>query len=90
MLFTTVLHGDRARKPGFNVRRLTIAENFPAREELIALLKAYLKAFPAVKNAVDDAMNKIEPRTKEHLRRRGLIPCECHPNGGHPATRRSI
>lgn len=78
-----VLQGDRERKPGFNVRRLTIAENFPARNELIALLEAYLKAFPAVKSAVDDAMNKLEPRTKEHLRRRGLVPCYCHPNGGH-------
>lgn len=31
------------------MRRIIIAEDFPAREELIALLEAYVKAFLAVR-----------------------------------------
>lgn len=69
-----VLVGDRKRKPGFNVRVVTVSEKMPAYKEFMALLKACNKAWPEIGSGVRDAMNRLAPRTKEHLRRRGLIP----------------
>jgi hypothetical protein len=39
-----VLQGDRPRGPDFKVRVVTIADGFPAKAELEALLRAYVKA----------------------------------------------
>lgn len=69
-----VLQGDRDRKPGFNVRVLTISNEFPAHEELLGLLKACVVAWPHVGSKVEHAMAQLSARTKEHLRRRGLMP----------------
>ncbi len=81
-----VLQGDRPRKLGFNVRVVTIADGFPARQELLELLQACTAAWPTVGNKFAEAVNRLNPRTREQLRRRGLVPCECHPNGGHPPS----
>lgn len=68
-----VLQGDRARKPGMNVRVITVAADFPAREELLELLKAYVQAWPAIRDAVGDAMRRLPPKTQAHLKKRGLV-----------------
>ena len=71
--FDGILQGDRPRKPGFNVRAVTISDNFPAKKELLALLKACAKAWPEIGTRVESQMSRLAPRTKEHLRRRGLM-----------------
>lgn len=68
-----IVEGERQRRPGFNVRVVRIADSFCAREELMALLEACVKAWPTYANRVHAAMEHLAPRTKEHLRRRGLI-----------------
>lgn len=55
-----------------DVRVVTIAETFPAREELIDLLKACAEAWPTIGASVNAAMGQLTPKTKAHLRNRGL------------------
>jgi hypothetical protein len=72
-----ILQGDRSRGSGFNVRVLTIANAFPAKAELEALLRAYVEAWPATVVAVRRGFERIaeqRPRGKAHLVRRGLWP----------------
>jgi len=72
-----VIQGDRPRRPGFNVRVVTIAEHFPARAELEALLRAYVEAWPNTATAVRRGFEKIareRPQGKAHLVKRGLWP----------------
>ncbi len=68
-----ILQGDRPRKPGFNVRVVTIADDFPARQELLDLLKACAKAWPQIGKSVEVQMRALHPRTKAHLQKRGLV-----------------
>ena len=35
---------------------------------------------------VDAALRRLAPRTREHLHRRGLLACPCHPEGGLRAS----
>lgn len=69
-----ILEGDRPRRPGFNVRRITVARAFEAHDELKNLLRAYVDAWPDVADKVRSAINNLPPRTREHLRRRNLKP----------------
>jgi hypothetical protein len=72
-----VLQGSRPRGPGFNVRVVTIADGFPAKAELEALLRAYVEAWPQTADAVRRGFEKIardRPRSKAHLVKRGLWP----------------
>ena len=72
-----LLQGDRPRGPGFNVRVVTVADDFPAKRELDALLRAYVKAWPQTATSVQRAFEKIareRPRGKAHLVKRGLWP----------------
>ena len=68
-----VLQGDRPRRPGMDVRVVTVADDFPARDELMDLLKACVEAWPAIGASVNAAMNALTPKTKAHLKKRGLI-----------------
>lgn len=68
-----VVVGGRPRRPGFNVRVVTISDAFPAAAELRALLRAYVRVWPTMRLRTQDAMSRLHPRTKAHLRRRGLI-----------------
>lgn len=68
-----ILVGERDRRPGFNVRKVTISDTCPGGLELAALLVACVEVWPDLKRSVDLAMNQLSPRTKEHLRRRGLL-----------------
>ncbi len=68
-----VLEADRPRGPGFCVRVVTISEDFPAKKELMALIRAYIRVWPSVKSQVELAMRQLPPRTKAHLRRRDLL-----------------
>lgn len=67
-----ILEGDRPRRPGFNVRIVTVARGFIAQEELNNLLRAYADAWPDVANKVRWAVQNLAPRTREHLRRRNV------------------
>lgn len=69
-----VLEGDRSPGSGADVRVVTIAKDFPARKELMALIDAHVRVWPAMKNTVERQMLRLKPKTKEHLRRRGLWP----------------
>ncbi len=69
-----LLQGERARRPGFKVRVLTIPDSFPAKAELLAMARAYAQAFPADKNRLLVEINLLPPRTKAHLAKRGLWP----------------
>jgi hypothetical protein len=72
-----VLQGDRRRCPGMNVRTVRIADGFPAKAELEALLTAYARAWPGIADDVKTGFGKIghdRPRTKVHLDSRGLWP----------------
>jgi hypothetical protein len=72
-----VLQGHRPRGPGFNTRVVTIADGFPAKVELEALLRAYVRAWPGIATEVRRGFEKIareRPRGKVHLLRRGLWP----------------
>jgi hypothetical protein len=72
-----VLQGDRPRGPGFNARVVTIADAFPAKADLEAVLRAYVEAWPQTATAVQRGFEKIareRPRGKAHLAKRGLWP----------------
>lgn len=68
-----ILQGDPPRKPGFNVRVVTISDAFPAKEEPPASLQACLTTWPQIGKIVAVEMANMAPRTREHLRGRGLI-----------------
>ncbi len=68
-----ILTGERNPRPGFNVRVIRLADSCPAGTELYALLQACRDVFPIFADRVHAAMKYLSPRTKEHLRRRGLI-----------------
>ena len=64
-----ILAGERDRRPGFNVRKVTISDNCAGNLELRALLVACVEVWPDLKRSVQLAMDQLSPRTKEHLRR---------------------
>ena len=68
-----VLEGDRPRKPGMNVRIVRVAKDFPARDELTALLKAAVIAWLAYRNRVQIEMGQIHHKTRVILGKRGLL-----------------
>jgi hypothetical protein len=68
-----VLQAGRPRGPGFNVRVLTIADDFVAKDELLAVLRAYDRAF-GTSASVRAALEGLPARAQEHLRRRDLWP----------------
>jgi hypothetical protein len=68
-----ILKGDRPRGPGFNVRILEVASSFPARDELIAMLAACADAWPDLAERVSLSLSALHAKTREHLRRRGLV-----------------
>jgi hypothetical protein len=69
-----LLQADRPRGPGFNARVVTISEAFPAKAELTAVLKAHIKQWPTFRLEAEEAMRSLPPRSKAHLRKRGLWP----------------
>jgi hypothetical protein len=69
-----IIESTRPRRPGFNVRVLTIAKGFCAADELTDLLNACVVAWPDVAKRVETALEHLPLRTKEHLRLRKLIP----------------
>lgn len=69
-----VLQGDRPRKSGFNVRVVTIADSFPAKAELLALLRAGARIWKYDAKVNNTFELNLSPRTKEQLVRRGLWP----------------
>jgi hypothetical protein len=67
-----VLSASRARGPGFGPRLLRIADDFPAREELIALIDAAIAAWPDLGQRVQAEFYALPAKTKEYFRRPGL------------------
>ena len=68
-----VIVGDRKRKPGFNVRALRLSESFCAYRSLEKLLRSYVCEWSDVEAEVCACLERLPPRTKAHLRRRGLL-----------------
>ncbi len=67
-----ILEGDRPRGPGFNIRLITVARTFAARDELNGLLQAYADAWPDVADRTRWAIEHATPRTKKQFRRRDV------------------
>lgn len=67
-----VIVGDRKRKPGFNVRVVRLNPEFPAAGALGELINTCGRDW-GWSEKVARAMERLHPRTKEHLRRRGLL-----------------
>jgi len=84
-----ILQGCRPRGPGFNVRLVTVADAFAARDELNGLLRACAHAWPDVAQRVRWAADNLSPRTKEHFRRRGLSVLWAGDDGVEPVSRDS-
>ena len=68
-----LLQGSRDRRPGFGPRLLRIADAFPAREELQALIDAVPAVWPDLGERIDLAFQSVPEKTKVYFRRRGLI-----------------
>ncbi len=68
-----ILTSDRPRRPGFDVRVVTIAASFPAKAELEDLLRACAEAWPAYAARTRKAIEYMIPKTRTHLRNRGLL-----------------
>ena len=68
-----VLEGSRPRGPGFGPRLLRIADAFPAKDELQALVDAVPVAWPDLGDRVKLAFDGIPEKTKVYFRRRGLL-----------------
>lgn len=68
-----IIEGDRARRGRGDVRILTVSKTFPASEELIALLRRYVEAFPTLKGLIENALYEND-KTVAQLRNRGLLP----------------
>jgi hypothetical protein len=68
-----VLCSDRKRRPGFDVRAVHLAEDFPAYDELRVLLDACIDVWPQFARSAHHALDQLTPKTKAHLRNRGLI-----------------
>ncbi len=83
-----VLEGDRQRKPGFNVRLMTVSCEFPARDELNTLLRAYASVWPDLADRVRWTIAHVSPRTREHLRRRNIVPSAPSRSKSKPSRRR--
>jgi hypothetical protein len=67
-----ILVGSRPRGPGFGPRLLVIAETFPAKDELYALIDAAMAAWPDLAGRVKAEFDALPAKTKEYFRRRGL------------------
>lgn len=68
-----VLQADRPRRPGMNVRVLTLADAFVAKLELTSLLEGLAMAMPGFAASVDEQMMRLPAKTRAHLRLRGLV-----------------
>lgn len=68
-----LLQGSRERRPGFGPRLLRIADDFPAREQLQALIDAVPAVWPDLGERMDLAFQSVPEKTKVYFRRRGLI-----------------
>jgi hypothetical protein len=67
-----LLSSSRRRGSGFGPRLLRISDDFPAKDELQALIDAALVAWPDLAERIDAEFNAIPAKTKEYFRRRGL------------------
>jgi hypothetical protein len=67
-----VLEGSRPRGPGFGPRLLRIADAFPAKAELQALIDAIPTAWPDLGDRIEAAFAAVPEKTKTYFRRRGL------------------
>jgi hypothetical protein len=72
------LHGDgildssREPRPGFDVRVLTLAERFPAGDELETLLRLAVGRWPEFSHRVQHVVDHLPAKTRKHLENRQL------------------
>jgi hypothetical protein len=67
-----IVQGERERRSGFNVRIVRIAPSCTGHEELEALLRSCVDAWPDISQRVHLNLARLPIRTREHLRRRGV------------------
>ena len=79
----SVLASNRPRRPGFDVRIVTLDETFPAKSELETLLKRCVEVWPEYANITNLALKNLGRKTHVHLQNRGIIP------GGKPKKKKS-
>jgi len=79
-----LLVGSRPRGPGFGPRLLRIAETFPAREELQALIDAAIQVWPDIGDRVRLAFRGLPNKTKVYFERRGLSDDDITPRTRRP------
>ncbi len=72
-----ILVGNRPRGPGFGPRLLVIPEDFPAKDELYALIDAALVVWPDLADRIRHEFDALPAKTKEYFRRRGLWTETC-------------
>ena len=69
-----VLQGDRPRKPGPNVRVVTLADGFSAKAELMELLRGGARVWKYDEIVKKTFELSLTAKTKAHLVKRGLWP----------------
>lgn len=78
-----ILASDRPRRPGFDVRIVTLDKTFPAKPELEMLLKRCVNVWPDLANVTNLALANMPKKTLVHLQNRGII------SGGKPKKKKS-
>jgi len=78
-----ILASNRPRRPGFDVRIVTLDETFPVKAELETLLKRCVEVWPEYANLTRAALAGMPDKTHVHLRNRGILP------GGKPKKKKS-
>ena len=68
-----IIKSDRPARPGMDARVLRLDDSFYAHDELGVLLRRCVKVWPAFANRANIALQTLSPKTKAHLRKRGLI-----------------
>ncbi len=68
-----VLRGDRKFRSGFDVRAVYLSKEFAAYPELQNLLDACVKVWPQFARSAKSALSQLTPKTRAHLRNRGLL-----------------
>ena len=73
-----ILASDRPRRPGYDVRIVTLDATFPAKAELETVLKRCVEVWPEYAAMTRHALESMPPKMQKHLQNRGILP------GGKP------
>jgi len=68
-----LITGSRPRGPGFGPHVLRLSDDFPARVELEALLRACADAWPTYRERTQAALDHMIPKTRAYFKNRGIL-----------------